>query len=281
MKGMQRRAPVVFSGKLLYCPLIDGRTWVLAYARKQRRKNAVVFATEVVDSLLWVECHSGTVTGLPPKERLQKHIHWSLQLLFCFPAGTVNFLLLRHENMDRLPSFAVDLDEDPTDIFGAVCALLVFSALLKNWTFLWPCLQWKEYCDFWVNSSANSTKINQCLRTGTGWDMVLKSLLPTFTSVFCMVYTGQGLCPVIFHCHPRVVRVLRRSWRITPQSNSPMPVLPTMQSDDIRQENMATVLNIPLKCFKRKRFIHSTIAELQVPMAVYFLYRNSANDDLW
>ena len=26
MKGMQRRAPVVFSGKLLYCPFIDGRT---------------------------------------------------------------------------------------------------------------------------------------------------------------------------------------------------------------------------------------------------------------
>ena len=85
-----------------------------------------------------------------------------------------------------------------------------------------------------------------------------------------------------FHCHPRVVRILRRSCRITPQSNSPMPVLPTMQSDDVRQENMATVLNIniPLKCFKRKRFIHSTIAELQVSMAVYFLYRNSANDDL-
>ena len=85
-----------------------------------------------------------------------------------------------------------------------------------------------------------------------------------------------------FHCHPRVVRILRRNCRITPQSNSPMPVLPTMQSDDVRQENMATVLNIniPLKCFKRKRFIHSTIAELQVSMAVYFLYRNSANDDL-
>ena len=85
-----------------------------------------------------------------------------------------------------------------------------------------------------------------------------------------------------FHCHPRVVRILRRSCQITPQSNSPMPVLPTMQSDDVRQENMATVLNIniPLKCFKRKRFIHSTIAELQVSMAVYFLYRNSANDDL-
>ena len=81
-----------------------------------------------------------------------------------------------------------------------------------------------------------------------------------------------------FHCHPRVVRILRRSWRITPQSNSPMPVLPTMQSDDVRQENMAAVLNIPLKCFKRKRFIHSTIAEL---LAVYFLYRNSTNDDLW
>ena len=106
----------------------------------------------------------------PSKERLQKHIHWSLQLLFCFPAGTVNFLLLRHENKDRLPSFAVDLDEDPTDIFGAVCALLVFSALLKNWTFLWPCLQWKEYCDFWVISSANSTKIKLAR-----WDMVLKS----------------------------------------------------------------------------------------------------------
>ena len=77
---------------------------------------------EVVDSLLWVERHSGTVTGLPPKEGLQQRIHLSLQLLFCFPAGTVNFLFLRHENRDH---------EDPTDIFGAVCALLVFSALLK------------------------------------------------------------------------------------------------------------------------------------------------------
>ena len=48
-----------------------------------------------------------------------------MQLLFYF-------LLLRHENKDRLPSFAVNLDEDPTDIFGAVCALLVCSALLKN-----------------------------------------------------------------------------------------------------------------------------------------------------
>ena len=102
--------------------------------------------------------------------------------------------------------------------------------------------------------------------------MVLKSLLPTFTSVFCTVYTGQELCPVIicpvtllyvegkhralllavmgyFHCHPRVVRILSWSCRIIPQSNSPMPVLPTMQSDDVRQENMATGLNIPLGYF--------------------------------
>ena len=100
----------------------------------------------------------------------------------------------------------------------------------------------------------------------------------TMEALLAVLLTVMG----VFHCHPRVVRILRRSCRITPQSNSPMPVLPTMQSDDVRQENMATVLNIniPLKCFKRKRFIHSTIAELQVSMAVYFLYRNSTNDDL-
>ena len=146
--------------------------------------------------------------------------------------------------------------------------------------------------------------------------LYVEVLASNFYSVFCTVYSGQELCPVIFpyqpqkivvplclvyqvrgiqknvatlmqvtmeallaellavmgdfHCHPRVVRILRRSCRITPQSNSPMPVLPTMQSDDVRQEDMATVLNIniPLKCFKRKRFIHSTIAELQVSMAV-------------
>ena len=79
MKGMQRRfCCIVFSGKLFYCPLFDGTASVLACAGKQRRKNAVGFATEVVDSLLWVERHSGTVTGLPPKERLQKRIHRSL-----------------------------------------------------------------------------------------------------------------------------------------------------------------------------------------------------------
>ena len=57
MKGMQRR---------FCCKVFSG---------KQRRKNAVGFATEVVHSLLGVERHSGTVTGLPPKERLQKRIH--------------------------------------------------------------------------------------------------------------------------------------------------------------------------------------------------------------
>ena len=57
MKGMQRR---------FCCKVFSG---------KQRRKNAVGFATEVVDSLLWVELHPGTVTGLPPKEQLQKRIH--------------------------------------------------------------------------------------------------------------------------------------------------------------------------------------------------------------
>ena len=44
------------------------------YYLVQRRKNAVVLAAEVVHSLLWVERHSGTVTGLPPKERLQKRM---------------------------------------------------------------------------------------------------------------------------------------------------------------------------------------------------------------
>ena len=229
--------------------------------------------------------------------------------------------------MDRLPSFAVNLDEDPTDIFGAVCALLVCSALLKNCnnylldnkTFLWPCLHWKEYCDFWVNSSANSTKIKLAR-----WDFMLYYIIcwsPCFqllqrilqsifrtgamSSNFPLLTTkdrrttlpslpgqrdteergyinashhGGSSCSVtgsdgiFFHCHPRVVRIFSWDCRITLQSNSPIPVLPTMQSDDVRQENMATV-NIPLKycwkSFKRKQFIHSTIAELQVSMAVY------------
>ena len=56
----------------------------------------------------------------------------------------------------------------------------------------------------------------------------------TMEAVFCSVTGRYGR----FYCHPRVVRIFSR---INPQLNSPMPVLPTMQSDDIRQENMATV----------------------------------------
>ena len=58
----------------------------------------------------------------------------------------------------------------------------------------------------------------------------------TMEAVFAVLLAGMGG----FYCHPRVLRI---SWdcRIIPQSNSPMPVLPTMQSDDVRQENMATV----------------------------------------
>ena len=77
-----------------------------------------------------------------------------------------------------------------------------------------------------------------------------------------------------FHCHPRVVRILRWSCQITPQSNSPMPVLPIMQQDDIRQENMATINTAKIllvNASKRVIYIHSRIAELQVSMLVYFL----------
>ena len=105
---------------------------------------------------------------------------------------------------------------------------------------------------------------------------MLKSLLPTFTVYFAFVllttkdrrttlpslpgqrdteergyinasHHGGSSCSVtgsdgiFFHCHPRVVRIFSRDCRITLQLNSPMPVLPTMQSDDVRQENMATV----------------------------------------
>ena len=37
------------------------------------------------------------------------------------------------------------------------------------------------------------------------------------------------------------MRIFSWDCRITLQSNSPIPVLPTMQSADVRQENMATV----------------------------------------
>ena len=89
----------------------------------------------------------------------------------------------------------------------------------------------------------------------------------TMEAVFAVLLAGMGG----FIAIPEQIF----SWdcRIIPQSNSPMPVLPTMQSDDVRQENMATVntrkeSNLPTRTL--------TIAELQVSMAVYF----SANDDL-
>ena len=136
----------VFSGRRvylrLYSPIIRlelppcrGRDaedvallWVLAYARKQRRKNAVVLAAEVVDSLLWVERHSGTVTGLPPKERLQKRIHWSLQLLFCFPAGTVNFLLLKTWKYGQITFLCCKFGwRSNRHLWGSMCTACLFS----------------------------------------------------------------------------------------------------------------------------------------------------------
>ena len=45
----------------------------------------------------------------------------------------------------------------------------------------------------------------------------------------------------IFSLPSQSVQILSWDCRIIPESNSPMTVLPTMQSDDIRQENMATV----------------------------------------
>ena len=44
-----------------------------------------------------------------------------------------------------------------------------------------------------------------------------------------------------FSLSSQSVQILSWDCRIIPQSNSPMPVLPTMQSDDVRQENMATI----------------------------------------
>ena len=76
----------------------------------------------------------------------------------------------------------------------------------------------------------------------------------------CSVTGSDG---IFFHCHPRVVRIFSWDCRITLQSNSPIPVLPTMQSDDVRQENMATV-NIPLKyCWKSSKESNSSTLQLQ------------------
>ena len=60
---------------------------------------------------------------------------------------------------------------------------------------------------------------------------------PPLKLFFCSVTGRYGR----FYCHPRVVRIFSWDCRIIPQSNSPVPVLPTMQSDDVRQEKMATV----------------------------------------
>ena len=60
------------------------------------------------------------------------------------------------------------------------------------------------------------------------------------TTIEAVFYSVTGRY-VRFYCHTRVVRIFSWDCQIIPQSNSPMPVLPTMQSDDVRQENMATV----------------------------------------
>ena len=108
--------------------------------------------------------------------------------------------------MDRFPSFAVYLDEDPTDIFGAVCALLVCSALLKNCnnylldnkTFLWPCLHWKEYCDFELILLQTQRRSNWLDEILCYIILYVEVLASNFYSVFCTVYSGQELCLVFF-----------------------------------------------------------------------------------
>ena len=57
----------------------------------------------------------------------------------------------------------------------------------------------------------------------------------TMEAVLTVLLAGMG----DFRCHPIVARILSRDCRITSQSNSPMSVLPRIQSDYVRQENMA------------------------------------------
>ena len=73
----------------------------------------------------------------------------------------------------------------------------------------------------------------------------------------CSVTGSDG---IFFHCHPRVVRIFSWDCRVSLQSNSPMPVLPTMQSDDVRQENMATVL---IYCLNASKESDSSTQQLQ------------------
>ena len=42
---------------------------------KKKEKNALVIPKKVVDSLLGLECHPGTVAGLPPQDRPHELIH--------------------------------------------------------------------------------------------------------------------------------------------------------------------------------------------------------------
>ena len=129
------------------------------------------------------------------------------------------------KNMDRLPSFAVNLDEDPTDIFGAVCALLVCSALLKNCnnylldnkTFLWPCLL--VYQDRGIQKN------------------VATLIASHHGGSSCSVTDSDG----IFSLPSQSCANLETELSNYSQSNSPIPLLPTMQRDDVRQENMATI----------------------------------------
>ena len=125
MKGMPRRfCCKVFSGKLLYGSF-DSTPWIFLV---KSEKNAVVLAAEVVDSLLWVERHSVTVTGLPPKERLQKRIHGSLQLLFCFPAGTVNFLLFKTWKYGQITFLCCKFGwRSNRHLSGSMCTACLFS----------------------------------------------------------------------------------------------------------------------------------------------------------
>ena len=53
----------------------------------------------------------------------------------------------------------------------------------------------------------------------------------------CSITGSDG----IFSLPPQSCANLNMEFLNYSQSNSPMPVLPTMQSDDVRQENMATV----------------------------------------
>ena len=86
----------------------------------------------------------------------------------------------------------------------------------------------------------------------------------TMEAHFALLLAGMG----DFHCHPRVVQILTWNCQITPQLNSPMAVLPTIQSSYVRQENMTK--GILLTSPSKRAIIHSRIPQLQVSISVYF-----------